>query len=354
MFSNRLKKLTPYIPGEQPQDRRYVKLNTNENPYPPSPNIDGFLKSFDPEKLRLYPDPLIRDLRIKIAGRHGLKKENVFVGNGSDEVLSFIFYAFFDSAFGKLLFPQFTYSFYPVYCDFYGIEYSTTPLNTDFSINTEAFFENNDSCGIIFSNPNAPTGNLLPIGTLTDLLDNYPKDKVVAIDEAYIDFGGESAVPLIETYENLLVVQTFSKSMSLAGVRLGMAFGNEKLIQALFSVKDSFNSYPVDILAQIIGQIALEDEPYYKTITEKIISNRDHLSEEMISMGWNVIPSKANFIFAGKTGIPGKEIYEKLKERGVLVRYFDIEGIKDFVRITIGTKEQLGILLQELREIFQG
>ncbi|MBW1863092.1 MAG: histidinol-phosphate transaminase, partial [Deltaproteobacteria bacterium] len=328
MFSERMERLTPYVPGEQPRDRKYLKLNTNENPYPPSLQIEEFFKNFDIERLRLYPDPMFNDLREKIAERYEVKKGHVFVSNGSDEALSFSFYAFFDSRKGKLLFPEFTYSFYPTYCSFYGIEYEKIPLGHNFSVDIDGFLEKRGSCGVIFPNPNAPTGICLPIEKVIYLLENYPQDRAVIIDEAYIDFGGESAVRLIDEHKNLLIMRTFSKSMSLAGLRLGFAIGDKTLIDALFTVKDSFNSYPVDMLAQTIGEIAATDETYYRSITERIISTRDYLTSELKKLGWNVLPSKANFVFAEKKGVPGAEIYLKLKERGILVRYFDIEGIK--------------------------
>jgi len=352
MFSKRLKNLNPYVPGEQPQNRKYIKLNTNENPYPPSPEIINCLKKLNIEDLRLYPDPQSDNLRQKIADRHNIDKSMVFAGNGSDEILSFSFYAFFDSAFGNLLFPQFTYSFYSVYCSFYEIEYLQIPLNYDFSVDLSGFLEEEHSCGVIFPNPNAPTGILLSIEELTDFFDKYHSDKVVIIDEAYIDFGGISAIELIESYKNLLITRTFSKSMALAGLRLGYAIGNKKLIDALFAVKDSFNSYPSDILAQKIGAIAISDERYYKEITEKIISSRKYLVDELVELGWTVVPSKANFIFVAKKGVAGKDIYLKLKDNGILVRHFDIDGIKDYVRITIGKKDELDILLNKISKYF--
>jgi len=352
MFSSRMKRLNPYIPGEQPQDRKYLKLNTNENPYPPSPRIEEFLKDFDIEKLRLYSDPLSVRLREKIAQKYEVKKEQIFVSNGSDEALSFCFYAFFDSTHGPLLFPEFTYSFYPVYCDFYGIAYERIPLDNQFSVNVEEFLKKPKSCGVIFANPNAPTGICLPIENVRELLENYPRENVVLIDEAYIDFGGESAVGLIQDFKNLLIVMTFSKGMSLAGLRLGYVIGHEDLIDALFTVKDSFNSYPADILSQSIGEISISDDTYYRTIREKIISTRDYFGLELEKLGWHVLPSKANFLYTEKKGVPGKEIYLTLKERGILVRHFDIAGIEDFVRITVGTREDMSRFIEEVKELY--
>jgi histidinol-phosphate aminotransferase len=352
MFSERLKQLTPYVPGEQPQDRTYLKLNTNENPHPPSPNIGAFLDDFPIEQLRLYPDPLCRRLRRRIAEKYGVKSSQVFISNGSDEALSFCFYTFFESTRGRLLFPEFTYSFYPVYCDFYGIEYEKVPLDRNYSIDLDGCLSRKETCGLIFANPNAPTGMALPLDRIDFLLKNFPRERAVIIDEAYIDFGGESALALLEDYGNLVIVRTFSKSMSLAGLRLGFIIAREDLVEALFTVKDSFNSYPVDTLSQAIGEIALADEAYYRRITETIIETRDRFSSQLADLGWHVLPSKANFVFASREGTGGREIYMKLKERGILVRHFDIDGIRDFVRITIGTASDMDRLLQEVAELF--
>jgi histidinol-phosphate aminotransferase len=352
MLTQRIKRLSPYVPGEQPQDRTYIKLNTNENPYPPTPEIGPFLKSFEIERLRLYPDPLFGTLREAISKRFNIEPSQVFVGNGSDEVLAFAFYAFFDSVRGKLLFPEFSYSFYPVYCDFYDIEYRKIPLNENFAIEINNYLGEEASCGIVFPNPNAPTGIVLSLAKITELLERYPEDRVVVIDEAYIDFGGESAVSLIDRFKNLLVIRTFSKSMSLAALRLGFAMGDEDLISALFSVKDSFNSYPADLIAQKIGEIAINDTDYYRTITQKIILSRESLSKQLQGLGWNVLPSGANFIFAGKKGLSGETIYRRLKEEGILVRHFNTRGIRNFVRITIGTDEEIETLLKSIRALF--
>lgn len=352
MFSKRLNNLTPYVPGEQPQDRKYLKLNTNESPFPPSPEIKHFLENFDIEHLRLYPDPKFSTLRDEIAACYGINREQVFIGNGSDEVLAFSFFSFFDSADGKLIFPEFTYSFYSVYCDFFGIEYETVPLTRSFQIDADAFAGRGDACGVIFANPNAPTGVFLPFEAVSNLLDKFPADRVVIVDEAYIDFGGESAVSLIEQHPNLLVVRTFSKSMCLAGLRLGYAMGNEALIKALFTAKDSFNSYPADMLSQKIGEIAISDRTYYRRLVDEIVRNREYLSQALDESGWEVLPSMANFVFVRKNGIPGETVYRTLKEKGILVRYFNRRGITDFVRITIGTRDQVDALLDEIRQCF--
>ena len=352
VFSQRIRGLTPYTPGEQPQDRKYLKLNTNENPYPPSPKIADLLRNFDFERLRLYPDPLCASLREKLGQKYGVGRDQVFVSNGSDEALSFCFYAFFDSTRGRLLFPAVTYSFYPVYCDFYQIEYEKVPVKASLAIDCDELIKRKESCGIIFSNPNAPTGMHLSLGDIAGLLENYPREKVVVIDEAYIDFGGESALPLLKDFSNLLIVRTFSKSMSLAGIRLGFAMGHKDLIEALFRAKDAFNSYPVDMLAQLIGEAALSDDAYYRRITDKIISTRDRFSQELISIGWQVLPSKANFLFIARKGTPGREVYLRLKGKGILVRHFDSELTRDFVRATIGKPEDMAKLIETLKEIF--
>jgi histidinol-phosphate aminotransferase len=352
IFSQRIRRLTPYTPGEQPQDRKYLKLNTNENPYPPSPRIADLLKSFDFERLRLYPDPLCTRLREKLGENYGVHPNQVFVSNGSDEALSFCFYAFFDSSQGKLLFPAVTYSFYPVYCDFYGIEYEKVPMDPALAIDCDELIKRKDSCGIIFSNPNAPTGTLLSLGDIARLLHNYPRKNVVVIDEAYIDFGGDSALPLLKDFSNLLLVRTFSKSMSLAGLRLGFAIGHQDLIHTLFRAKDAFNSYPIDTLAQLIGEVALSDDDYYRSIKQKIISTRDRFSQELGGIGWRVLPSKANFLFITRRGIPGKDVYLRLKEKGILVRHFDGPLTRDFVRVTIGKAEDMDRLFDTLKELF--
>jgi histidinol-phosphate aminotransferase len=352
ILSERMKNLKPYVPGEQPQDRKYLKLNTNENPYPPSPRVKKSLESIDIERLRLYPDPSAIKLREKIGERYGLKQDQVFVSNGSDEALSFCFYAFFDSLYGKLLFPEVTYSFYPVYCDYYGIEYERIPVNRELAIHVEEFVKRKGSCGVVFANPNAPTGTYLTLRDILYLLDHYPSEKPVLVDEAYIDFGGESAVPLLRDYKNLLIVRTFSKSMSLAGLRLGFVMAGKELIDALSTVKDSFNSYPVNSLTQRIGEIALSDESYYQSINDKIVASRENFSTDLGKLGWIVLPSKANFVFARKEGVPGKEIYMKLKERGILVRHFDAEKVRDYVRITIGTQEDMQRLLGQMKSLF--
>ncbi|MBI9102972.1 MAG: histidinol-phosphate transaminase [Spirochaetales bacterium] len=351
MLSERMSSLTPYTPGEQPRDNTYIKLNTNENAYGPSPKIHEFLSGFDIDRLRLYPDPLSRNLRQALADEKGVDTKNVFLSNSSDEALSFTFYAFFDAPRGNLLFPTYTYSFYPVYAGFYDIPFTRMPLADDYSINLDDYLESK-SCGVILPNPNAPTGIALPISEIKRFLDSYPQDRVVVIDEAYIDFGAESSVSLINDYPNLLVVGTFSKGKSLAALRLGFAIGQEGLIQAISTVKDSFNSYPVDILAQHIGVIAIKDREYYQEINGKIMKTRDEFTKKLDAMGWKTLPSKTNFLFTRKAGWSGEEIYKKLKDSGFLVRYFNQEGISDFVRITIGTDKDMKSLEATMDKLF--
>ena len=341
MLSQRFTLLTPYVPGEQPRDRTYIKLNTNENPYPPAPAITELLKNVNTADLRRYPDPQFCDLREAVARRYRVATDQIFVGNGSDEVLSFTFYAFFDSRCGPLLFPEHTYSFYPVYCDYYGIRYRKLPLADDFSVRLSDYVDNEPSSGIILPNPNAPTGIALPLNSICGLLDSYAADRVVVIDEAYVDFGAESALSLIDRYANLLIVRTCSKSMSLAGIRLGFALGNPELITALFTVKDSFNSYPVNSLTQQIGVQAMAAGDYYADITATIIRSRDAFSRDLAEIGWQVLPSAANFVFVRKPGVSGQTVYQTLKSRGILVRYFDMPGLKKWVRITIGTEAEM-------------
>jgi len=352
MFSKRFQQLTPYTPGEQPQNRKYIKLNTNENPYPPSPMVEEYLKTADIDLLKLYPDPGSMELRKAIGEYYNLPTSMIFTGNGSDEVLSFCFYAFFDNNNGPLLFPEHSYSFYPVYCGFYNIPYMRISLEKYFSISVDSYIKENDYCGIIFPNPNAPTGTYLEPLEIERLMRNTRKDRVVIVDEAYIDFGGESAVELVNKFDNLLIVQTFSKSRSLAGLRVGFAIGNDKLISALVTVKDSFNSYPLDTLAQNAARIAMEDTDHFEHNKAQIIETREFTINELESLGWDILPSLANFIFIKKDNITGKEIYEKLKEKGLLVRYFGHTGIKDFVRITIGRKEDMLILIQLLKKLW--
>ncbi len=343
-FAKRLGQLTPYVPGEQPKGGGLIKLNTNENPYPPSPKVRELLRSYNAEELRLYPDPRSGKLREAIAEAEGLDPANVFVSNGSDESLSFCFFAFFDDERGPLLFPRYTYSFYPVYCDFYRIAYRRIPHKEDFSIDFASLYRQaGRACGVIFPNPNAPTAIYEELSAVEETL-KTARGKVVVIDEAYIDFGGETAAALIGKYDNIAVVKTFSKGYSLAGVRLGYVLASEEIISALVSVKDSFNSYPVNRLTESIGIAALSDRAYYRDINSRVTAVRESFSIKLRSAGFEVLPSRANFVMARKPGMPGRELFSFFRENGFLVRYFSLEGIDDFVRITVGTKEQMELL----------
>jgi len=344
MYNPRIKQLDPYIPGEQPQ-QDCIKLNTNENPYPPSPNVFKAINVAVNNNLRLYPDPNSTELTNAIADFYHVKANQVFVGNGSDEVLAHAFSALFNPA-KPILFPDVSYSFYPVYCKLYDLTYQTVSLNQDFAIDVEGYKV--ASGGIIFANPNAPTGIYLDLAQIEFLLKLH-SNSVVIVDEAYIDFGGSSAVCLIEQYPNLLVVQTLSKSRSLAGIRVGFALGNADLINMLNMVKNSFNSYPIDKLAQTAAVAALKDVNYFTQTCQKIINARDALTMQLKSLGFNVLPSKANFVFATHKNILAHVIYEELKRSNIFVRYFaNPPKIANFLRITVGNDEQNKALITSL------
>ncbi|MFR0692657.1 histidinol-phosphate transaminase [Enterobacterales bacterium AE_CKDN230030158-1A_HGKHYDSX7] len=340
-----VKELVPYVPGEQPKLAKLVKLNTNENPYGPSPKVVTAIQAELNDTLRLYPDPNADRLKQTIAQYHGVKTSQVFVGNGSDEVLAHAFNALFQH--GKpLLFPDVTYSFYPVYCGLYGIEFEALPLDEQFQIRVEDYARPNG--GIIFPNPNAPTGCLLPLEAIERLLQASP-DSVVLVDEAYVDFGGETAIALVNRYPNLLVAQTLSKSRSLAGLRVGFAVGHEDLIEALERVKNSFNSYPLDRLALAGAVASFEDQAYFEQTCNAVIHSREKLVAELKALGFDVLPSAANFIFARHPQRDGAELAAALREEGVIVRHFKQQRINQFLRISIGTEEQNQALLDALR-----
>ncbi len=340
--------LTPYVPGEQPKLPNLVKLNTNESPYGPSKRVLDALRAEVGDTLRLYPDPGSDKLRAAIAKRHGLTAEQVFVGNGSDEVLAHVFLALLKHD-APILFPDITYSFYPVYCALYGIQYEPVPLNESFAIDVADYLRPNG--GIIFPNPNAPTGQLVPLSAIERLL-QANTESVVVIDEAYVDFGGVSCVPLIQKYPQLLVTHTLSKSRALAGLRVGYATGHPDLIEGLNRVKDSFNSYPLDRFAQAGAAAAMEDEAYFAAMCQKVIASKQTLVAEMQALGFDVLPSAANFIFARYPGRDGADIAARLRERSIIVRHFrNPPRISSFMRITIGTDEQCAGLVEALREI---
>ena len=347
-FSERFNALTPYVPGEQPKDTRYVKLNTNESPFPPSQKAREYA-DLAKEKVQLYSDPECTALKKTFCDLYNVAPGEVIFTNGSDETLSFAFMAFCDEKTGAA-FPDITYGFYPVFAQLYGVDYREIPLKEDFSIDPNDY--KNLHRTIFIANPNAPTGMTLTLSQIEEILRANP-DNVVVIDEAYVDFGGESAVGLIRQYDNLLVTQTFSKSRSLAGARLGFAIGSKALIADLNTLKFSTNPYNVNAVTQAMGRGALEDEAYTKANCQTIIDNRRFLTEELKKLGFSVLPSKANFVFAKSNRIDGETLYLKLKERGVLVRHFTAERIKDYNRITVGTKEQTEILIKNIKEILE-
>ena len=341
--------LTPYVPGEQPKVNNLIKLNTNENPYPPSPNVLTEIKAQTGELLKRYPDPNADVLKQTIADYHQLNHNQVFVGNGSDEVLAHAFQALLKQD-KPLLFPDITYSFYPVYCGLYQMEYQTIPLTENFEIDINDYHE--ESGGIIFPNPNAPTGRLLALKNIEVLLKKHA-NKVVLVDEAYIDFGGESAASLVNQYPNLLVVQTLSKSRSLAGIRVGFALGHPDLIEALERVKNSFNSYPLDRLAIYGAKAAFEDEAYFQETCQKIIQTRQTLTDTLQTLGFNIIPSAANFVFASHPNYPAEQLAHALREQSIIVRYFNKPRINQYLRISIGTDAENRQLSQALQSIIQ-
>ena len=381
MQAQRVDRLNPYKPGEQPKDREYCKLNANENPYPPPPDIAAAVTARlqkQPVLPALYPDPDSGELRSEIAGllnRTGgvlarsrtdgqgcvspnerdalpftVTPDMIFTGNGSDEVLSFVFYAFFDGD-RPVVQPEHTYSFYPVYAGFYNIPVKKVPLTGNFCLDTDALLSTaaKTDSSIIFANPNAPTGIGMSRNDIRALLSRAPAGRIHVIDEAYVDFGGESCLSLLAEFDNLVIVRTFSKSMSFAGMRLGYAVASPGLIQILSRVKDSFNHFPVDTLTQIAGCAACRNTPYYVDAVQKIVTVREQFSAFLQTRGWNVLPSVTNFIFTAKAGVSGAAAYEYIKKQGVLVRRFDSPGISDFLRITIGTAEQM-IFLQNIFE----
>lgn len=345
-WSEVVHRLTPYVPGEQPQHPNLVKLNTNENPWPPSPKALEAIAAATDDRLRLYPDPDSSRLKQALADYFKLRVENVFVGNGSDEVLAHAFQALLKHD-APLLFPDVSYSFYPVYCNLFGIDYRTVPLREDFSLDLADFDQ--PSGGIIFPNPNAPTGRAVSRADIESLLKRNP-DSVVVVDEAYVDFGAESAVPLIPRYDNLLVVQTFSKSRSLAGLRLGYALGAPELIEALVRVKDSFNSYPIDRLAEAAGIASIEDEAYFQAVCDRVMRERERLTQALTALGFEVLPSQANFVFA-RPPQPADSVMQALREQGIIVRHFRAPRIRDWLRITIGAPQENGALLTALEGI---
>ena len=348
-LSKEAARLAPYTPGEQPTDAQYIKLNTNESPFPPSPKVVKAISRAELLKLNLYSDPTCGQLVEALAKRNELQPENVITGNGSDEILAFAFRAFCGE--GKpLAYADITYGFYKSQVALFGLEAKVIPLREDFTLNVDDYMDFPGT--IVIANPNAPTGMTVSREDIQRLLEADP-DRVVIVDEAYVDFGAESCVPMIYRYDNLLVVQTMSKSRSLAGGRVGFALGSPELISALNRVKYSFNPYNVNRLSIVAGAAAAEDEDYFQTCTAAIRSNRAWTVKELEELGFTVLPSQANFIFAKSNQIPGGELYRKLKENGILVRWFDADRIRDYVRITIGSLEQMASLVDEVARLLE-
>ena len=341
-----VRRVEPYVPGEQPNKEGMVKLNTNECPYPPAPGVEKLAKEFACDTLRLYPDPECKSLVNSLAEYYQVKPEQVFVGVGSDDVLAMCFMTFFNSD-KPVLFPDVTYSFYDVWADVFRVPYEKKPLDENFCIVKEDYYGKNG--GVIFPNPNAPTGLYMELSEVEEVI-KHNQDVIVVVDEAYIDFGGVSALPLIEKYDNLLVVQTFSKSRSMAGMRIGFAMGNEKLIKYLNDVKYSFNSYTMDETALVLGVEAIKDKAYFEEKCEMIIATREWTKEELKKLGFSFGDSKSNFIFATHERIPAKELFEALKQAGIYVRYFAKPRIDNYLRISIGTDEEMHRLIQFLKD----
>lgn len=343
-WSDAIQRLTPYVPGEQPKESGITKLNTNENPYPPSPKAAAVISEFDTERLRLYSDPDCSQLKDAIAKHFNVGSNNVFVGNGSDEVLAHTFATFFRQDL-PLLMPEFTYSFYPVYCDLYDIQPQKIPLKEEFVLDLDDYPADNG--GIIFANPNAPTSRAVELSEIETLLQRNT-ESVVVVDEAYVDFGAQSAIELTSKYPNLLVIQTFSKSRSLAGMRVGYAIGHEDLITGLEMVKNSFNSYPLDMLAIESSVAAIEDVEYFEETTQKIIETREWTADRLAELGFINLPSKTNFLFSRHRFLEAAELMGYLRSKKILVRYFSKPGIDNYLRITIGTTEEMQLLIETL------
>lgn len=346
LWKENLRKITPYVPGEQSKEKNIVKLNANENPYPPSPKAIDALKNFNSNSLRFYPNANSTELKEALAEYYNVGIENVFVGNGSDDVLAIAFQSFFNSK-KPIAYPDLTYSFYPVWCELFGIPYKTYPVDDNFRIIPEDYKEENG--GVIIPNPNAPTS----IGEGLDFVErilNYNADSVVVIDEAYVDFGGISSVELTKKYENLLVTGTFSKSRSLAGLRIGFAIGSKELISVMEAVKNSYNSYTVDSVSIAMGSASIKDDEYFKATCKKIIDTRERFTEEMKKLGFKVLESSTNFIFATHSDLSVKDMFEYLKAKNIFIRYFSLPRIDNYTRITIGTDEEMDILLNGIKE----
>lgn len=348
-WSKEILNLVPYTPGEQPKINDLIKLNTNENPFSPSPKVAHVLENFNTDHLRRYPDPESSELSQTLASYYQVESKNIFIGNGSDEVLAHAFMAFFRQD-KPILMPDISYSFYTVYCDLYNIEATSIAIEDDFSINLANY--NQDNGGIIFANPNAPTGKEVALADIEQLLIRNTQSLVI-VDEAYVDFGGQSAIELTKNYDNCLVIQTFSKSRSLAGLRIGFAIGNESLIAALDRVKNSFNSYPLDMLAQKAAIATIEDNQYFEECVDKIVTTRQWTDKQLKLLGFNVIDSKTNFIFASHPSIDALAIMQYLRDKKIIVRHFTKQKISNYLRITIGTQEDMQSLINSLQQLLK-
>ena len=348
-WENNVRKVVPYVAGEQPKSKNVIKLNTNECPYPPAPGVEAALNHFDYDVLRKYPDPDVADLRAVLAARYKVPAEQVFVGVGSDDVLAMAFLTFFNSD-KPILFPDITYSFYDVWADLYRIPYECQVLDEKFEIKKEDYFKENG--GIVIANPNAPTGVAASVSMIEEIIKEN-QDVVVIVDEAYVDFGGESCVPLVEKYDNLLVVQTFSKSRSMAGMRIGFAIGSKKLIGFLNDAKFSFNSYTMNATSIIAGVASVEDEAYFQKITGKVIATREWTKKELTRLGFTFTDSMTNFIFAAHESIPAQEIFDVLRENQIFVRHWNKERISNYLRISIGTDEEMKQVIEFLEKYIE-
>lgn len=349
-WEDNIRKVVPYVPGEQPKDKNIIKLNTNECPYPPSPLVRKALDEIDADELRKYPDTQATLLVHELSKTYGLPEENIFVGIGSDDVLALAFLTYFNSD-KPILFPDITYSFYDVWADLFRIPYETRKLDDDFNIIKEDYLCENG--GVVIANPNAPTGAEMPLSEIEDII-RFNSDRVVIVDEAYVDFGATSAVPLIEKYDNLVVVQTFSKSRALAGIRIGVAFGQEKIIKYLKDVKFSFNSYTLNPATIAVGAAALRDVEYFKEITVKTVATRERLKKELREMGFSFADSKTNFIFAKHESKKAEDIFNALRAEGIFVRYFKKPRIDNYLRISMGTDEEIDKLIAFLKGYLNG
>lgn len=344
-WQSNLRKVVPYVAGEQPKLDEMIKLNTNENPYPPSPKVTELLREFDANRLRLYPNADAEDLKAALAEQLGVSGNQIFIGNGSDEVLALSFLTFFNSD-KPLLMPDISYSFYPIYCDLYGIPFEKVPVAENFEVDVADYERENG--GIAIANPNAPTSLALGLSEIEQLLKMNP-DSVVLIDEAYVDFGGQTVLPLLDKYDNLVIIRTFSKSRSLAGIRLGVALGSEFAIARLHDVKNSINSYPIDRLAQAIGVASVKDEAYFEAMLDKVIKTRQIFMKNLRALGFEVLDSKANFVFASHPKYSGQELFDALYAQKIIVRHWNAPRIENWLRITIGTDDEMQRVIDFLK-----